>query len=452
MKKMKIFISALILGIFLCTVNVWAEAMDYIILDHVAYSLNLDGESFAAWTGLKEGEWTERLVVRNEINGLPVTYLPSTAFYGTNVYEVVLPNMLTLIQDSVFQNSDIKKLTIPASVDRVGQWLATGCKNLETVMWNTTIDIPDFSFSDDIKLQQVKLAEGLERIGYGTFSNCVSLNDIELPGTLTSIEDQAFYGCKSLKKLYIPTSVKYIGASAFGKIPGLVLQGARNSYASYYAKAQGIPFQCVGAAEKPITDQPIIRNVKINGNTITCSLIRDVPGSAGYTFFVLDEYTFQSDQTHDYSDDYLRKIYTDTPYVTIYNLPKGKWKIVCKATVAGQNGKWSNEVPIYLAQPPVEKPSVVKTVVKGGNVTVTVKTKHPQKSKGYDCVLAKDWKFYGPEHKAYTIKNKKTSTITFQNVKPGTYYVGAHSFVRENVTSGLKVFGEWSEPKKIVVK
>lgn len=158
----------------------------WIILDHVTYSLNLDGESFAAWTGLKEGEWTERLVVRNEINGLPVTYLPSTAFYGTNVYEVVLPNMLTLIQDSVFQNSDITKLTIPASVDRVGQWLATGCKNLETVAWNTTTDIPDFSFSDDIKLQQVKLAEGLERIGYGTFSNCVSLNDIELPETLTS--------------------------------------------------------------------------------------------------------------------------------------------------------------------------------------------------------------------------------------------------------------------------
>lgn len=70
---------------------------------------------------------------------------------------------------------------------------------------------------------------------------------------------------------------------------------------------------------------------------------------------------------------------------------------------------------------------------------------------GYDCVLAKRWNII-PEEKAYTIKNKRISTITFKNVKPGTYYVGAHSFVRENVMSGLKVFGEWSESKKIVVK
>ena len=346
-------------------------------------------------------------------------------------------------------------LTIPASVESVDDWLAMDCKNLETVYWNTKEDIPEAAFCRDSRLREVRLADGIKKIKYAAFSGCTALREINLPEGLTGIDVKAFSGCVNLKEVYIPSSVSYIATNAFEGIPGLVLKGAKNSYASYYAKAQGIPFECVGEAESPITNRPILSSVKCSGNTVTCSLLREVPGARSYEFYVLYDYAAQSDRPY-YDDLYIRQIYTEdttATTATFYNLPKGDWKVVCLAKFMNnkRTSKWSNEVSVHLSQQPAETPVITRAEVKGRNVTVTVKTENPRKEMGYDCVLAKSWDIV-PEEKVYTIKNKRVSTITFKNVKPGTYYVAAHSFVRENVTSGLKVFGEWSEPKKIVVK
>ena len=389
-------------------------------------------------------------IIKNEVNGLPVGRLDSAAFYGCDVQEVVLPNTLYGISYSAFHSSNIRTLTIPASVTYVNYWLALDCKNLETVTWNAPADIPDSAFSGDIRLRQVRLAEGMKKINYGAFAGCEKISSLKLPESLTSIEDQAFWGCKSLKKLYIPSSVNYISATAFENIPGLTLQGAKNSYASYYAKAQGIPFQSVGTAEKPMTSRPVVKAVKVNKNAVTCSLLRTVSGAREYEFYVLDEDARQSDRPY-YNGKYIRKICSENPSATFYNLPKGNWKIACLVRFENdrKTAKWSNEVLVQIKQPPAEKPVIRKAEVKGRNVIITVKTEHPQTIKGYDCVLAERWQWHGPENKVYTIKNKKTSTITFKNVKPGTYYVGAHCFVRENIHSGPKVFGEWSVGKKL---
>ena len=133
-------------------------------------------------------------------------------------------------------------LTIPASVESVGEWLARDCKKLETVYWNTKEDIPEEAFWRDNRLREVRLADGISKIKRSAFSECTALREINLPEGLTGIDVKAFSGCVNLKEVYIPSSVNYIATNAFEGIPGLVLKGAKNSYASYYAKAQGIPF------------------------------------------------------------------------------------------------------------------------------------------------------------------------------------------------------------------
>ena len=105
----------------------------------------------------------------------------------------------------------------------------------EAVYWNTKLGIPDFAFT-----------------------HCTALRSVTLPESLTSIEGAAFSGCRSLKEIYIPSSVSYIDARAFDNIPELTIKGEKYSYAYYYAKAQKIPFQCIGEAESPVTNRPII--------------------------------------------------------------------------------------------------------------------------------------------------------------------------------------------------
>lgn len=458
MKKLRLLIAAVFLGIFVWAVNVSAESDNrivfddnWIVIDNVEYINEFPSDSWRV-AYYPEKENVERLVIRDEVNGSPVWTIIEEGFAMIDVQEVVLPSTLRFIYREAFWGSDIKTLTIPASVESVDDWLAKDCKNLETVYWNSKADIPEEAFWRDNRLREVRLTDGINKIKRSAFSECTALREINLPEGLTGIDVRAFSGCVNLKEVYIPSSVSYIATNAFEGIPGLVLKGAKNSYASYYAKAQGIPFECVGEAESPITNRPILSSVKYSGNTVTCSLLRKVPGARSYEFYVLYDYAAQSDRPY-YDDLYIRRIYTEDTTATFYNLPKGDWKIVCLAdfTNSKKTPKWSNEVSVHLSQQPAETPVITKAEVKGRNVTVTVKTENPRKEMGYDCVLAKSWDIV-PEEKVYTIKNKRVSTITFKNVKLGTYYVAAHSFVRENVTSGLKVFGEWSEPKKIVVK
>ena len=42
-------------------------------------------------------------------------------------------------------------------------------------------------------------------------------------------------------------------------------------------------------------------------------------------------------------------------------------------------------------------------------------------------------------------------TVTFKNVKKGTYYAGLHSFNRTS-EDGKKVFSKWSNAEKVTVK
>ena len=388
MKKLKLLIAAILLGIFAWAVNVSAES---VIIDHVHYNLSSFGGYWYASTGLY-GESAERLVIRDEVNGLPVWTIDTEGFALIDAQEVVLPSTLRSIYREAFWGSNIKTLTIPASVESVDNWLALDCKNLESVYWNSKADIPQGAFCRDKRLRVVRLADGIKKIKYAAFSECTALREIDLPEGLTGIDVEAFSGCVNLKEVYIPSSVSYIATNAFEGIPGLVLKGAKNSYASYFAKAQGIPFECVGEAESPITNRPILSSVKYSGNTVTCSLLRKVPGARSYEFYVLYDYAAQSDRPY-YDDLYIRRIYTEdttATTATFYNLPKGDWKIVCLAdfTNSKKTPKWSNEVSVHLSQQPAETPVITKAEVKGRNVTVTVKTENPRKQMGYECVIA----------------------------------------------------------------
>ena len=51
-------------------------------------------------------------------------------------------------------------------------------------------------------------------------------------------------------------------------------------------------------------------------------------------------------------------------------------------------------------------------------------------------------------------KNQDAKTITFTNVKNGTYYLGIHAYNRDYYDGNVsgKRFGAWSYPVKVVVK
>lgn len=67
--------------------------------------------------------------------------------------------------------------------------------------------------NDDLK--RVTIPNTVKKIGYNAFDSCVNLEAITIPDGVTEIEDCAFANCNKLKEVIIPDSVKIIGKNAF---------------------------------------------------------------------------------------------------------------------------------------------------------------------------------------------------------------------------------------------
>ena len=108
------------------------------------------------------------------------------AFYFGNESDVTVPSTLggytvTQIGTAFTGNTNLKSITLSASVEILGPRAFSGCTNL------TTVVLPDT----------------LEAISWEAFSDCASLEEIALPDSVTIIGERVFKGCTNL------TSVKF---------------------------------------------------------------------------------------------------------------------------------------------------------------------------------------------------------------------------------------------------
>ena len=166
-------------------------------------------------------------------------------------YELVIPasvtnpNNSTLytvigIDCSAFMNkTNLKSVSIPASMTRIGQQAFDGCTNLETVSIpeaNGVTDVGGDAFSGTKWLNNqpngvvyvgkvaylgknvsghIRINDGAVSISEEAFLNCTGLTSVTIPNGVTDIGSSAFGGCTNLTSITIPNGVTYIGGSAF---------------------------------------------------------------------------------------------------------------------------------------------------------------------------------------------------------------------------------------------
>lgn len=91
----------------------------------------------------------------------------SNAFAACTVYSICMPSTLKYIGADAMSDTEIKKLNIPGSVEKIGNSAFMGCVMLKNAVIN----------------------DGVKEIGAGVFSNCIRLKEIWLPGSLRKIGD-----------------------------------------------------------------------------------------------------------------------------------------------------------------------------------------------------------------------------------------------------------------------
>ena len=215
-----------------------------------------------------------KLIIPEEIEGLPVTRIASEAFYNIdNIIEVVLPSTIKEIGERAFNNcKKLEKINLPSGLERIESYAfgATACTAIwipATVIYygygifpsnltyveieeGATIfpplsgtNIKDITIPSSVKIipayafpstiTEVVLPEGLERIEEWAFDECNKITSIKLPSTIKFLGSSCFYGVPitqlelpegieelesgcfrgtKIEELYIPKSVKKIGS------------------------------------------------------------------------------------------------------------------------------------------------------------------------------------------------------------------------------------------------
>lgn len=120
------------------------------------------------------------------------------------------------ISDSAFYRSeDLRKVTIPSSVQVIGINAFADCEKLNTVVFE----------------------EGGEcTILEGAFSGCILLRTVKLNHSVTAIGERAFMNCKRISKVEVGSELTEIGYDAFMGCEQMLFKAPENSYAAEYAE------------------------------------------------------------------------------------------------------------------------------------------------------------------------------------------------------------------------
>ncbi len=120
-------------------------------------------------------------------------------------------SQLMLIERHAFEScSNLKVITIPASVTSIGDGVFMSCTNLTDVYFEPNSELKNIgenAFSSCNSLETIKIPSGVEIIKSYTFSWCTSLTSIVIPKSVTTIDYYAFNNCTKLKTLFFEGTI-----------------------------------------------------------------------------------------------------------------------------------------------------------------------------------------------------------------------------------------------------
>ena len=197
-----------------------------------------------------------------------------------------------------------------------------------------------------------------------------------------------------------------------------------------------------------------ISSHSIDRNKLTVKLSKGCAGAQGYDFVISKKSNML--QTEKFSKTVSS---TGKPQASFKYLSKGTWYVAARSWVLDAQGNkvygsWTKIKKIKITVVTPQQPKIKDITVKENTVTVTyTKCKN---ATGYEILLGNKYKTSAGEK--YPVKKylkrtegKNTVTVTFKNVKKGTWYVTVRSWNRTSKNKS-RVYSPYSTMKKFKTK
>lgn len=155
--------------------------------------------------------------------GAPITIIGGSAFEGSAVQTIVLPDTLTAIQAEAFAYSDLMSIAIPANVTFIGRqaFAHTDIQALTFAVGSQLKVMEQYAFEGTEYLTAVTLPASLTTLGTGVFQESGLQTVTFEPGIrITEIPQQAFANTK-LTAVSLPDSVTLVNHNAFNNVQTL---------------------------------------------------------------------------------------------------------------------------------------------------------------------------------------------------------------------------------------
>jgi hypothetical protein len=159
---------------------------------------------FAGCTGLTEPIYNDKIFA----------YIPRD-YSGT----YIVPDGITTINGTAFQNTtNLTGVTLPSSllvIEGGGAFLSSA---ITSIVIPNSVTIIDESAFKSSALATITLGTGLTRIGGGCFES-TNLTSVTVPEGVTDILSRAFADCSSLTTINLPSTLSYLASDAFAGCP-----------------------------------------------------------------------------------------------------------------------------------------------------------------------------------------------------------------------------------------
>ena len=190
------------------------------VVNMPVYKYSLDEDGNATITGYSGS--VSALAIPQTIDGHKVVAIGNSAFEGTCLVNVTIPDTVTEIGDSAFAEcKQLSSVQLSNNLTILGKFAFGNCTSLTSIWIPKSLKTADTSafsgspFAGCVALQSVELETGMTKIPDNLFDSCPGFTTITIPDTVTEIGDSAFANT-NLNSITIPDSVTQIGKYAFG--------------------------------------------------------------------------------------------------------------------------------------------------------------------------------------------------------------------------------------------